>query len=54
MRRAHYGIADPALSVDAVSGDRHRRHHLARGSGYYRDRRVTSGADKESETDDAE
>ena len=54
MRRAHYGVGEPALSVDPMSGNRHRRHHLARGSGFYRDRRIIQGTDKDSDADDSE
>ena len=54
MRRAHYGAPEPALSADPMSGNRHRRHHLARGSGFYRDRRIIQGTDKDSGADDNE
>ena len=54
MRRSHYGAAEPELSADPMSGDRHIRHHLARGSGFYRDRRIIQGADKDSDAEDAE
>ena len=54
MRRAHYTAGAPALSVDPMSGNPHRRHHLARGSGFYRDRRIIPGTDKDPGADDNE
>ncbi|MCG8464073.1 MAG: 50S ribosomal protein L32 [Xanthomonadales bacterium] len=39
MRRSHDGITAPALSVDATSGEVHRRHHITE-KGYYRGRKV--------------
>lgn len=39
MRRAHDGLTNPALSIDATSGETHRRHHVT-PDGYYRGRKV--------------
>jgi len=39
MRRAHDALTGPTLSVDPVSGETHRRHHLT-ADGYYRGRKV--------------
>jgi large subunit ribosomal protein L32 len=39
MRRAHDGLAKPALSVDQASGETHRRHHVT-PDGFYRGRKV--------------
>jgi large subunit ribosomal protein L32 len=39
MRRAHDSLTAPALSVDATSGETHRRHHVT-PDGYYRGRKV--------------
>lgn len=50
MRRSHDGITAPALSVDATSGEVHRRHHISE-KGYYRGRKVL---DTEVETFDEE
>ena len=50
MRRSHDGITAPALSVDATSGEVHRRHHISE-KGYYRGRKVF---DTEVETFDEE
>jgi large subunit ribosomal protein L32 len=39
MRRAHSALAVPALSVDAATGETHRRHHVS-PEGYYKGRQV--------------
>lgn len=39
MRRAHSALGAPALSVDAATGETHRRHHVS-PDGYYRGRQV--------------
>jgi large subunit ribosomal protein L32 len=39
MRRAHSALAAPALSVDAATGETHRRHHVS-PEGYYKGREV--------------
>ncbi len=39
MRRSHDALTTPALSVDQVSGETHRRHHIT-ADGYYRGRKV--------------
>jgi len=39
MRRAHNALSKPALSVDAATGETHRRHHIS-PEGYYKGRRV--------------
>lgn len=39
MRRSHDHLAGPTLSVDAVSGETHRRHHMTE-KGFYRGRQV--------------
>jgi large subunit ribosomal protein L32 len=39
MRRAHDKLTAPTLSVDASTGETHRRHHLT-ADGYYRGRKV--------------
>lgn len=38
-RRSHDALAKPALSIDATTGETHRRHHVTR-DGFYRGRRV--------------
>jgi len=39
MNRSHDGLATPALSVDAQSGEQHLRHCIT-PDGFYRGRRV--------------
>lgn len=39
MRRAHDALTAPTLSVDATSGEKHRRHHMT-ADGFYRGRKV--------------
>jgi len=39
MRRAHDALGTPTLSVDATSGETHRRHHIT-ADGFYRGRKV--------------
>ncbi|MBC6428843.1 MAG: 50S ribosomal protein L32 [Cellvibrionales bacterium] len=51
-RRAHDGLSGAALSVDPVSGERHRRHQVT-ADGFYRGRKVLPGA-AEPEPDEAD
>ena len=39
MRRAHSALTTPALSVDAATGETHRRHHMTE-DGYYRGKKI--------------
>ena len=39
MRRAHDALTSPTLSVDSLTGEVHRRHHITK-DGYYRGRQV--------------
>lgn len=39
MRRAHDALSGPTLSVDPVSGEKHRRHHVS-ADGFYRGKKV--------------
>lgn len=48
MRRAHDGLTGPTLSVDPVSGELHRRHHVT-ADGYYRGRKVIADRDVDTE-----
>ena len=43
-RRSHDALAKPALSIDPMSGETHRRHHVS-DDGYYRGRKVVQGED---------
>ncbi len=44
MRRSHDALTLPTLSVDATTGETHRRHHLTE-DGYYRGRKVLDTAE---------
>ncbi len=39
QRRSHDALAQPTLSVDQVTGETHRRHHVS-ADGFYRGRQV--------------
>ncbi|MBE0438937.1 MAG: 50S ribosomal protein L32 [Gammaproteobacteria bacterium] len=39
MRRSHDALTETTVSVDATSGELHRRHHVT-ADGYYRGRKV--------------
>jgi large subunit ribosomal protein L32 len=39
MRRAHDGLDNPTLSVDATTGETHRRHNITK-DGYYRGKQI--------------
>ncbi len=39
MRRSHDALTTSALSVDATSGEIHRRHHMT-ADGFYRGKKV--------------
>ncbi|KTD36262.1 50S ribosomal protein L32 [Legionella nautarum] len=39
MRRSHDALTKPTLSVDPITGETHRRHHITE-DGYYRGRKV--------------
>lgn len=43
-RRSHDALGKPALSIDPMSGETHRRHHVS-ADGYYRGRKVVQGED---------
>lgn len=51
MRRAHDALKGNTLSKDAMTGETHRRHHVA-ADGFYRGREVVSVAN-EFEDDDS-
>jgi len=44
MRRSHDGIKTPSLSVDAVTGEVHRRHHVA-ADGFYKGEEIIAQVD---------
>jgi len=39
MRRSHDALTATALSVDAATGETHRRHHIS-PDGYYKGRQI--------------
>ena len=39
MRRAHDALKNPTLSIDPVSGELHRRHHITE-TGFYRGKKA--------------
>ncbi len=47
-RRTHDGIPAPALSVDSLTGEVHRRHHITK-DGYYQGKQVRVVESSESE-----
>lgn len=42
MRRSHDALPASTLSVEAGSGETHRRHHIS-ADGFYRGRKVKAG-----------
>ena len=46
-RRAHDGLTGPSLSVDPLSGEKHRRHHVT-ANGYYKGKKVVEVANKDT------
>jgi len=53
MRRSHDALSNPALSVDPVTGETHRRHHISK-DGYYRGRKVLVTKQFESDLEEDE
>ena len=46
MHRAHDFMKKPALAVEPVTGEVHRRHHIS-PTGYYRGKKVVHSRDEE-------
>ena len=44
MRRSHDSLSKPTLSIDPVSGELHRRHHIS-PDGFYRGKKVTQDSE---------
>ncbi|MBU2863309.1 50S ribosomal protein L32 [Reinekea forsetii] len=44
MRRSHDALTAPELTVDATTGETHRRHHVS-PDGFYKGRKVVAGSD---------
>ena len=53
MRRSHDRLNNPTLSVDATTGETHRRHHVS-PDGYYKGRQVINNTAVVSEENDEE
>lgn len=53
MRRSHDSLDGPTLSVDATTGETHRRHHVTK-EGFYRGRQVIEVAVEVDEDEDSE
>lgn len=52
MRRSHDAIGSATLSVDAVTGEKHLRHHVT-ADGFYRGKKVIDlGNDEEVEVEE--
>ncbi len=41
QRRSHDSLANPTLSIDPMSGETHRRHHVS-ADGFYKGKKVTN------------
>lgn len=48
MRRAHDSLKNPALSVDAETGETHRRHHVT-PDGFYRGKQIVEQKEETEE-----
>ena len=48
MRRSHDAIGKSTLSIDSVTGEVHRRHHMS-AEGYYRGRAIINVAQEVDE-----
>lgn len=46
MHRAHASLVAPALAVEPVTGETHRRHHIS-PTGYYRGKQVVKSKAEE-------
>ena len=46
MRRSHDALKSPCLSIEPVTGETHRRHHVS-SDGYYRGKKVIATKDEE-------
>lgn len=46
MRRSHDALGNPTLSVEATTGETHRRHHVS-ADGFYRGKQVINQQDDE-------
>ncbi len=44
MRRSHDSLDKPAVSIEPMTGEVHRRHHVS-GDGYYKGKKVLPDKD---------
>ena len=51
MRRSHDSLNGPTLSIDPVTGETHRRHHMT-PDGFYRGRQVIVMAEEIDEDEE--
>ncbi len=51
MRRSHDSLNGPTLSIDPVTGETHRRHHVT-PDGFYRGRQVIVMAEEVEEDEE--
>ena len=51
MRRAHDALSGPTLSVDATTGETHRRHHVTE-QGFYRGQQVVATQETSVDADE--
>lgn len=51
MRRSHDGLTKPTLSIDAATGETHRRHHVS-PDGYYKGRKIVKNDTVEDSNDE--
>lgn len=45
MRRSHDALTSSTLSIEATTGEIHRRHHIS-ADGYYRGKKVIEGKEE--------
>ena len=48
MRRSHDRLKKPAVSVEPITGETHRRHHVS-PDGYYRGKRIIDAPEEAPE-----
>ena len=51
MRRSHDSLSSATLSVDPVTGETHRRHHIT-ADGYYRGKQVVESKEETGSDDE--
>ena len=49
MRRAHHALGGVTLSTDALTGERHLRHHVS-PDGFYKGRQVVADTSQDDES----